>query len=263
MAFLAYLERLAVADQFARRDALLAILRELDSPFTLYREHCGGYRPENVVVRLHPHASQRLVIGAHYDSVPTSTGANDNAAAVCVVLGLLQVYLLTPPALPLDLVFFDLEEVGRRGSQAYLEQIGSSSIRAMINLDVCGVGDTILVGPRTHATTGPIGHAVQAVVSQAEYRSQIVDHLPPGDDWSFEQAGIPNVAVSIAPAEDVPVFLEAVDAMRLRQRPLRAPAIMETMHNRSRDTLAVVEEGAMQQVFRWTAAVVQLCQQLT
>jgi hypothetical protein len=99
MEFLPYLERLAVADQSARRDALITILRELDCPFALYREQCGGHRPENVVVRFHPQVLQRLVIGAHYDSVPASTGANDNAAAVCVLLGLvpLKWRCLVPP----------------------------------------------------------------------------------------------------------------------------------------------------------------------
>lgn len=257
MQFLPYLERIAVADQAARRDGLLAILRELDCPFTLYREQRGEHWPENVVARFRPHAARRLVIGAHYDSVPSSTGANDNAAAVCVLLNLLNLYLLVPPTLSLDIVFFDLEEVGSIGSQAYLERVGPDTVRAMINLEVCGVGDTILVGPRARATTEPLGHAVQAVVQQAEYRSQIVDYLPPGDDWTFEDAGIPNIAVSVAPAQDVPVLLDAVAAMRQRQQPRRTPAIMETMHNRSRDTLAVIEESAMQQVFQWIAAVVQ------
>lgn len=257
MQFLPHLERIAVADQVARRDALLAILRELDCPFTLRREQRGNHWPENVIVRFQPHAAQRFVIGAHYDSVPGSTGANDNAAAVCVLLNLLNLYGLVPPTLPLDIVFFDLEEVGSIGSQAYLEQVGAASVRAMINLEVCGVGDTILVGPRAHATTAPLGQAVQSVVQQPEHRSQIVDQLPPGDDWTFEDAGIPNVAVSIAPAQDVPVLLDAVAAMRQRRQPRRMPAMMETIHNRSRDTLAVIEESAMQQVFQWIVAVIQ------
>jgi hypothetical protein len=257
MAFMPYLERLAVADQAARRDALLAILRELDCPFALYREQRGAHRPENVVVRFQPLAARRVVLGAHYDSVAGSTGANDNAAAVCVLLGLLELYLAAPPAVPLDVVFFDLEELGGLGSQAYLERVGASGVRAMINLDICGVGDTILVGPRAHATAAPLGQAVQAIVGLPEYRSQIVDHLPPGDDWTFEHAGIPNLSVSIVPADDVPVLLTAVAAMRQFGRPAQVPPLMETMHNGPRDTPAVVQDSAMQQVFRWTAAVVQ------
>ena len=85
MELLTYVRRIAVADQPSRREALLAQQRELDSPFVHYRDLPAEHRPENIVVRLGGE-TPRLVIGAHYDSVPGSTGANDNAAGVAVLL---------------------------------------------------------------------------------------------------------------------------------------------------------------------------------
>jgi hypothetical protein len=257
MQLLPYLTRIAVADQLARRDALLSILRELDAPFTLSRAVWNDYRPENIVVRFHPQATERFVLGAHYDSVPHSTGANDNGAGVCVLLGLLHMYLPQPPAIPLDIVFFDLEEVGAVGSQAYLNQVHADYIRGMVNLDVCGTGDTILVGPRIHASDGPLSQPVHIVTQNDAFHSRVVDYLPPGDDSTFEHAGIPNLSVCIVPHADVPVLIEAVGAMRQRQRPPRLPRIVETFHNGSRDSLAVIEEAAMQRVLAWVAAVVE------
>jgi len=69
MELLSYIKRIAVIDQAAWREALLALLRELDSPFVHYREQPAEHRPENIVVRLGGE-TPRLVIGAHYDSVP-------------------------------------------------------------------------------------------------------------------------------------------------------------------------------------------------
>ena len=115
MAILSYVERLALTDQQARRAALLSILRELEYPFVLCREQIEDHYPENIIVRF-GHATPRLVLGAHYDSVPGSIGANDNAASVAILLSLLHSYRHRPPRLPCDIVFFDLEESGYWGA---------------------------------------------------------------------------------------------------------------------------------------------------
>ena len=202
MALLDDLHRFAMADQAARRNALLLLLREIDAPVTRSRERLGPQRPENIVVRLHEQAWPRLVIGAHYDSVPGSTGANDNGAGVVVLLSWLRLTLAHPPSIPLEVVFFDLEERGQLGSQAYLDQVGAENVLAMINLDICGVGDTLLVGPRHHVEQGPLHQPLQRVAAAGVCPYHVVDLLPPGDDLSFERAAIPAISVSISPWQD-------------------------------------------------------------
>jgi aminopeptidase YwaD len=256
MAILSYVERLALADQQARRATVLAILRELEYPFVLYREQIEDHYPENIIVRL-GHATPRLVLGAHYDSVPGSTGANDNAASVAILLSLLRGYRRLPPRLPCDIAFFDLEETGSWGSRAYVRRSAAEQTLAMINLDVCGVGNTILLGPRKNIEDWPLQAAVQLAMQQQAIPFGIVDQLPPGDDQSFEAAGIPNLSVTILPYEDVPLLLEAVPAMRQLRRAERMPATAETIHNGPRDSIAVIEEAAMQTVLECIRAIVQ------
>jgi len=257
MDLLPYVQRIASADQTVRRNELLAILRELDYPFVMYREILDEYRPENVIVRFQPEAPRRLVVGAHYDSVPGSTGANDNAAAVAVLLGLLQTYRSQPPAVPVDLVFFDLEELGMRGSRAYLARVSPQSVLAMINLDIVGAGTTIVVGPQRNLETWPLQDPIQRATADTSARFKIVEQLPPGDDWAFEEVGIPNVSVSILPDDDIPVLIDAVAAMRRHEQSAHMPAIMETMHNGPRDSIATIDETAMQSVLAWVAAAVR------
>jgi aminopeptidase YwaD len=255
MAILSYVERLAIANQQARRAAVLAILRELEYPFVLYREQIENHYPQNIVVRL-GHAGPRLVLGAHYDSVLGSTGANDNAASVAILLTLLRDYRRHPPKLPCEIVFFDLEETGNWGSRVYVRRFAAEPILAMINLDICGVGDTILVGPRKNVEDWPVQAAVGLVRQQQAVSFRIVEELPPGDQRSFEAVGIPNLSVSILPHDDVPLLLEAVPAMRQLQRARHMPVTAETMHNGSRDSIAVIEEAAMQAVLEWIDAIV-------
>lgn len=61
-----------------------------------------------------------VVIGAHYDSVPGSPGANDNATGVAMVTSLGR-WLQELPCRELNviLVLFDEEELGLLGSQAF------------------------------------------------------------------------------------------------------------------------------------------------
>lgn len=61
-----------------------------------------------------------VVIGAHYDSVPGSPGANDNATGVAMVTSLGR-WLQELPCRDLNviLVLFDEEEIGLLGSQAF------------------------------------------------------------------------------------------------------------------------------------------------
>ena len=155
MDLLSYVRRIAVADQPARREALLALLREHDSPFVHYRDQPTEHRPENTVVRLGGDGP-RLVIGAHYDSVPGSTGANDNAAGVAVLLACCERSCTNYRAWPSTSPSSTWREVGLAASRAYLERVGPENVLAMINLDVCGTGDTVLLGPRRHVEAGPL-----------------------------------------------------------------------------------------------------------
>jgi len=260
MGLLDDLRPLAIADQTARRNALLMLLREIDAPFTLSRQHWGSHRPENITVRFQEPLGPRLVVGAHYDSVPGSTGANDNGAGVVVLLHWLRLALARPPHIPLEVVFFDLEELGQVGSRAYLEQVGAENVLAMINLDICGVGDTIVVAPREHVEHGPLHQPLQRVTSAGTSPYQIGDLLPPGDDLPFEQAAIPNISVCMLPWQDREAVLETAQAIHQGRWPSNVPTILETMHNRRRDSIQTIEEPAMQQLFTWLAEILKHCE---
>ncbi|MCU0535792.1 MAG: M20/M25/M40 family metallo-hydrolase [Hydrococcus sp. Prado102] len=87
--------------------------------------------------------SPPILIGAHYDAVPGTIGADDNASGVAVLLELARAFAAEPPKSPIRLVAFDLEEYGLLGSTAYaehLKQIGEP-LRLMLSLEMLGYCD--------------------------------------------------------------------------------------------------------------------------
>lgn len=83
-----------------------------------------------------------IFVGAHYDSVKMGPGINDNATGVALLLELMP-YLKAQKNLKhsIYLAFWDSEEVGIAGSQAYSAKLSEAQlkgIRAYINVDMVG-----------------------------------------------------------------------------------------------------------------------------
>ncbi len=110
--------------------------------FTLQK---GGRRHQNLVLNLPGSSSSKahqgmILIGAHYDAVPGTPGADDNASGVAVLLELACIFAAQPTRRPIRLVAFDLEEYGMKGSDAYAAQVWQAHepIRLMLSLEMLG-----------------------------------------------------------------------------------------------------------------------------
>jgi Zn-dependent M28 family amino/carboxypeptidase len=89
-----------------------------------------------------------VVIGAHYDSIPTSPGADDNASAVAALIELARwigprLRDDPPTGARLQLAAYDLEEYGMVGSWLHAKEIKKKRIplRGMISLEMLGYID--------------------------------------------------------------------------------------------------------------------------
>lgn len=91
----------------------------------------------NLVCRTGPPDSAvggHYLVGAHYDTVPGTPGADDNASAVCVLLELARRLAERPPEVPLRLVAFTLEEppafmTRTQGSRVYTRRVREAGER--------------------------------------------------------------------------------------------------------------------------------------
>jgi Zn-dependent M28 family amino/carboxypeptidase len=79
---------------------------------------------------------KEIIVGAHFDSVSGSPGANDNASGSVVVLAIAR-YLVDVPcrSAPVTVVFFDQEEQGLFGSRAFAMQRVPANVAAVHTID--------------------------------------------------------------------------------------------------------------------------------
>lgn len=104
------------------------ILSELES--FGYRVELQG-RYNNVVATPAINIDRPLIlVGAHYDSVPKTPGADDNASAVAAMLGCARALAKTDDDVPVCFVAFNREEDGFLGSEDFVnEYVASGKIK--------------------------------------------------------------------------------------------------------------------------------------
>jgi aminopeptidase YwaD len=81
-----------------------------------------------------------VIVGAHYDSVHSAPGANDNASSVAIMLELARVIANYPIEREIRFIAFGAEE-GGGGSRYYVENLtleDKQGIYAMINMEMLG-----------------------------------------------------------------------------------------------------------------------------
>ncbi|MDR0498141.1 MAG: M28 family peptidase, partial [Holophagales bacterium] len=94
----------------------------------------------NVYASYGPEVGPRIVVGAHYDAVPGTPGADDNASAVAVLLELAKALGKNAPSIRVDLAAYSLEEPGTIGSEVHAKDLKAKNVdvRAMISLEMLG-----------------------------------------------------------------------------------------------------------------------------
>jgi aminopeptidase YwaD len=135
------------------------------------------------------------ISGGHFDSVPQAPGANDNASGAATVLELART--VAALHLPGDhcFVLFGAEELGLLGSRHFVETLDEAArhdLRAMLNFDMTGVGESwLLIG-----SPELVALAAQAATGAGiEARPSEQPQGMGSDHQSFLNAGIPAIWV--------------------------------------------------------------------
>ena len=204
---------------------------------------------QKIIVRPVGIAGPKLVIGAHSDALPGSPGANDNASGMAVLLALAQELSRSGCDKAVEVVFFDAEESGRAGSIAYLAECSSEEVAGMVNLDVCGYGDTLCV--RCMKKT-PLLRNFTDKARLRRFDGEEVCYLPDSDDKTFTKAHIPALSVAMLPRWDSAILPALKDYANgflgippeLREQ-VASMEIMSTLHGGPRDNPSYLSEAAM------------------
>jgi len=213
-------------------------------PFTFTNRAGVSVTGTNLVARCEGRRADApyLVVSAHYDHLgirngQTYHGADDNASGVAMLLHVAARCKTTPFEHPLLLAFFDAEEAGLQGAQAFVKAppVPVARIALNVNFDMVSRSATreiFVAGPGRWPALRPI---LDPAVARAPVTVRFGHDTGGGqNDWTtqsdhgaFHAAGIPFVYFGVedhpdyhqptdTPEKIVPDFLGGVAAVVLR-----------------------------------------------
>lgn len=253
------IEHLTKKDIASRRTAMKEILDSEGLNYSI-QETSGTYKnPLGIINYLISPTDNVpcLLFSAHYDAIPGSSGANDNAAAVNILIEL--ALELKRREIPARFAFFDGEENKLAGSKFYVSEIDRNLITGAINLDLCGFGDIVAI--YSHGKKPGSCLELEPFMRKEifeNYNGQLVTYLPKSDDSSFVAAKIPALGISVMPRSDI-AYLKALatyDTGILGKPPeydmmIDQMEISTTMHGGYRDDIKYLESESMDLVYQF------------
>lgn len=177
-----------------------------------------------------------IIIGAHYDAALIgsyfSDAVVDNGCSVVILAGIAAELSKRRPDSEIVIAFFDMEEIGMRGSKSFLDFYTSKPIRYAINLDVCSYGSTVIFGPRSKDGNNEIYRALKEICVEKDVDFVEFPGYPGSDDISFRRKGIKTISIGIVPPADAHKMWLLMNAPGGRefQRQLM-PGIAENIHS--------------------------------
>lgn len=250
---------LSVSDPLLRREALSKLLQKSSLPFSIQQSEqtdTNSTDTKNYLISIGDQSKPHYLFCAHYDAYPGSCGANDNAAAICILIELAK-SLTQSNSISAEFALFDGEERSHTGSKLFVSNMDLEAhpILAVINLDICGYGDTIAVHSQRNVNKLPAYHFCNKSIL-SKHNGCNVKYLPESDHISFKSTHLPVLNIAIMPKYDIQ-FLKvlATYASNIIGKPpeyevvLSQMEVMSTMHCNFRDKITTVQPAAMNQVY--------------
>jgi hypothetical protein len=182
-----------------------------DDPYVTYERLDGA----NVVAAMPgTDGGGTVLVGAHFDTVDRSPGADDNASGVAALLELARVLAASRTALDVALVAFDMEELGGFGARAFVSALPDpTGVAAAVVLESIGYGSD---RPGSQSLPAAVGIAYPEQVARIRRRGRVGDwtlvihrgsSLPLAGALAEALAGIAgrDAVVTIRDPTDLPV----------------------------------------------------------
>jgi Zn-dependent M28 family amino/carboxypeptidase len=232
----------AGSDIAARRQAITVNLKSLGIEYLLDEFTVTRFSGTNIVAEIAgTKPTKMLLLGAHYDRIAQGNGAVDNAASCAVLLGLLAKFKSNPlEAYTIRAVFFDLEEGGLVGSQAYFAKTRGAGLPELaLNLDIFGYGDTLFA--TASSQDGQLAKALEQASKEGSVALRWMprNQYPASDHRIMMTAGIETVGLALIDGKEI-------DA--IGQRGGTEPRILTIIHT-PEDTIDKIHADDIEKAF--------------
>jgi hypothetical protein len=246
-------------DNAAREAALPRYLQYRGIGFSRHRFTRPEGRGDTFAVEL-GEGPRVLVLCAHHDAVPGSPGANDNAAAVGILLHLIpRLPARIPRGWRVRLLFTAAEELDYLGARAYVEGYALSDVAGVLSLELCGIGDTVASGRgRASRSWAGAGRSSPRAAPRPR-RYHVVGRVPVfgSDHRAFAAAGVPAYGLSAVPLAHADALRQFVlsPARSVFMHLVRRPPPFDTYHTPG-DSAATLQAPALALVSRALEGVI-------
>jgi peptidase M28-like protein len=244
-----------------RESAVARYLGARGIPFVVHRFTSSEGSGENFAVDLGA-GDRMLLLAAHHDAVSSSPGANDNAAAVAILLNLIERLAASPPAkLRLRFLFTAAEERGYLGARHYVRENYIAELAGVLSLELCGIGDSVVIWDAADETPflGKVSAALQGLGLARDQGHHVVGRIPMfgSDHRAFAPLGVPAYGFTLVPSANAEALRQFVfSPVRSAIRHLiRRPVPFDTYHT-PRDRGSTLEPGALALALRALEAVI-------
>ncbi len=248
--------------QDARLAALEALLKREGLAYEIQTfagaEAGKSSQGRNVVVTIGKGDSD-ILLTAHWDAKVLKDGTLagavvDNAASVVAILQAAKTLKGGKLKHRLRVIFFDQEELGLLGANAYAAGPDGGRVAAVINFDVNGYGDTPFFADPKHPA---LAKAVRQACLVAAEDCLAFGAYPPSDHLAFRKLGIPETSVSFLPAREAHqlwLFANAGKSSQLEEGFL--PKVLGLIHTPN-DTMEAVDPATVERAGRLAVEIVR------
>jgi aminopeptidase YwaD len=234
---------IAGADEWGPIVDAIAAGRRVEARLATRGRYVAELPSQNVIAELPGESPATIIVSGHYDTVPGTPGAGDNASGVAGCLALAERFAGERLPKTLRFINWGAHEFGLLGSQFYAQERAQrrelGQIEAAIALDILSDGDRLGVWSGGPDLSVPLGELIPA--HAGAFPTEL---FPRGrgetDSWSFAERGIDTVMLLTLPYahfhlptdtvanNDPALFAHAVDiaeliVRHLLERPARSP----------------------------------------
>lgn len=135
-----------------------------------------------------------IAFTAHYDSVPFSKGAFDNATGVAAILQMMEHYKNNPPLRTLKFIFCGAEEIGLEGSKAYasMHEESLKDYKLCINVDM--IAATLGLDEAKCTSNTSLVSYIKYLSAEVGFPITARQMIYSSDSSSFADKGVPAVS---------------------------------------------------------------------
>jgi len=202
-----YVKQLEYKSDLERLNTIKQILKSKNIKFIEQNYTYFNFKGTNIIVDCGNLKSKKhIILSAHFDVVPNSPGANDDASGIAILIDVIEKISKLKLKNKIRIIFFDDEEIGRFGSISYIKKYGLKDLIAVYHLELCGFGDAVGLWPITKFNENSYTlKIIEEVLKNKKIYFERIGQLPVfwGDDLSFRNAGFRHaLCITVAPKED-------------------------------------------------------------